>query len=189
MAHAVDGGQGVIQPLALILGEVFLRHLSRRVGGVVRQVAEKRLVAVALHEGDRLVGQDVGDIPFRPLRLCAAHELRIEVVVDVPTVEAEKLVEALAEGVVRELGAVVPFAETPGAVAGRPERLRDRHLRVAHDFLVVGDTGDAGAQRVTPGEQACARGRAKRADLKLFEAQALARETIEVGGFEQWVPM
>ena len=72
--------------------------------------------------------------------------------VDVPAVESEELVEALAEGVVRELGAVVPFAETTGAVAGRPERLRDRHLRVAHDFLVVGDTGDAGAQRVTPGE-------------------------------------
>ena len=144
---------------------------------------------MALHKGDRLVGQDVGDETLGLFRRGASQELRIEVVIEVPAIKAEKLVEALSERVVRELLPIVPLAETPVAVAGRPERLRDRHLRVAHDFLVVGDTRDAGAQRVTPGEQARAGGRAKRADLKLFEAQSLARETIEVGGLEQRIPM
>ena len=113
----------------------------------------------------------------------------IEVVREEAAHEAKKLIKALTSRRGGMIRSIVPFAETPGAVARRPERLGDRHLRVAHDFLVVGDTGDAGAQRVASGEQARARGRTKWANLKLFEAQALACKTIEVGRFEQRVPM
>ena len=181
LAHPVKGGHVVGQTLGVESVEVPVRHLERRMRGVVGDVAEQRLLAARTQKANRLVGQHVGDVALRRNRLSAANQLGVEIVVDVPVVETEELVEPLAGRRVGELFAVVPFAEARGAIAAGAQRFGQGDLVPPHRLLAVRHAPHAAPQRVAARQQSRSRGRAKRIDVEPLELHAGLGQGVDVG--------
>ncbi len=107
---------------------------------------------------------------------------------------AEELVEAALQGPgigrLRQAARHVPLAAHVGLVAVGLERLGNGDaalVQVAGIALrtgIVGQDADTGLMRVQTGQHRCARGTAARRIVELREAQAVARQPVEVGRFD-----
>ncbi|MBA7668601.1 hypothetical protein ES703_76714 [subsurface metagenome] len=102
--------------------------LERRVGGVIRQVAEKRPVFVVLDERHGVFGQIVNDVPLSSHDSPVVFEDWVEIISPVPGAESVVFVEAAGVRMVGILGAVVPFPKSCRSVPSRLERLANRFL-------------------------------------------------------------
>src|SRR5215203_5030390 len=99
--------------------------------------------------------------------------------------QAGEVVEAVLEGVVLRLVAKVPFAGEHGGVALFAEEGGEEDFGVGDASAGVGHqgVGQAEADGVSAGEKSGAAGGTLRAGgVKVGEADALAREAVEVGG-------
>src|SRR5262245_14949577 len=113
----------VIEAIPVLVGDAV-----RRVRRVVRYIAEEWPIAIRLDEGDRLVGQIVGDVAFAAHGLAIVFKRRIEVFAPMPGREAVVFLEAARVGMVGPLAAVVPFAERAGAIAEGAKNLSESCL-------------------------------------------------------------
>ena len=118
LAHAVEGGQGVVEAPGLELVEILVRHLEGRVRCVIGEIAEERRLPVRGDEFQRLVGEHVGDVAAGRLVSRSAQQRGVEVLVPMAVVEAEEFVKALPLRREGELLAIVPLADAGGAIAG-----------------------------------------------------------------------
>ncbi len=119
---------------------------------------EEGRVAVAAHERDGLVGEDVGEVAaVAGLHgTIAVHEP--VPVVGPPAAEACELGEAAPVGVVAIVeGAVVPLADEAGGVTGGGEQIGDGAVAEldAVEPASLQRVDGAGAMWVAPGEERC----------------------------------
>ena len=168
--------------------------LERRVRRLVGDVQKERLLLVA-HVPDPVdgfAGVDVGVVLSRQLRDALAVALQV-VAALVPVREvvaagvqrAHEVVEAATVGMVRRNRvAEMPLADRRGVVALAPERL-------AHEMLADGDAertprvdgrvGQAELERVAPGQQRGAGGRALRVGVEAVQLDALGGQPVDAG--------
>ena len=177
----------------LVRGREPLRHLERRVRGVVRDVGEERLARLGLgDEFDRRVGEHVGAVALRlhllavprqhgvEVRGLRVHLRRVGRLGEPAAVAPERLAEPAVLRPQRVVVAEVPLAEQAGPVAGRGEQLRQRgHVR-PHHRPAGGRVHDPGAVVVKAGQQARPRGRADRRDVEVLQPHRLFGEGVEV---------
>src|SRR5688572_1901331 len=95
---------------------------------VVRDVAEKWLSLVFIDEGQRVVGEIVGDEAFSAHWLAVAFEGWIEIFAPMTGGEAVVFFKAPGVRMIRPLAAVMPFSKGSGRVACRPKRIGDGFL-------------------------------------------------------------
>ena len=188
-------------PAALVLRDQLRLRLQGNVNGVVRQIEEERLVAVALDEFLGLRRQPVGEIFAIGGVLQPRHEHALLVLVgsEITARRAGRVAgDVDVEAALlrqRSLAAEVPFADVAGGVSGLPQlrgnrRLAGRQLLIddgTQQFLI----GPIGAARQPVGEiepgrilAGHERGACRRADrtsgVGIGETLALRGEAIEV---------
>lgn len=95
--------------------------------------------------------------------------------------EAEVMVEAAGERMVGGLGAVAPFPESRGGVAGRLKNVSDGSLIGIEAFAARSRRIDAATWIVATREEFGPRGRANGLRVEIRELSALVRESIEMG--------
>ncbi|MCX6933041.1 MAG: hypothetical protein NTZ29_10210 [Verrucomicrobia bacterium] len=176
-------------------GEFFLelgRRGERDVDGVVGDLKEKRLSALLGDEIDGAVGEVFRSALWRWTVGRGGLGVALSFVHGLP---------ALLRGA--EAGAAeMPFAKVTGAVAGRTEALGQGldlkrelagHDRIGESRIRPAMAGDvlrnAEARLVLTALKIRARRRADGAGVELGEAEAIAREAIEVGRFVKSVPV
>ena len=111
-------------------------NFQGRVHGVVSEIEEPRLVLVAFHEADGLIGEDVGCEAIDFCQLPAAvnqilrhggRELRLGVFAQGVIVgadeEAEEIVEAARLRMMVLAEAEMPFADQAGGISGRTQQI------------------------------------------------------------------
>ena len=132
-----SGERGTVAAVAGIRGER-LHHIMRQVHMDVRQVEEKRFVAVGADEGNRLLGEPFDQCGLRRLLLddrfipqegqgrivLAGHRKPHVVAVGNPVIR----VEAVPCGQMLGLVAEVPFSDCTGGVAFFLEQFREQSL-------------------------------------------------------------
>ncbi len=176
------GGGGVLRErLVFEFLPVGVGHGPRGVRGGERDEGEERAVLVFVDEGEGAVGADVDDVAGGADHAAVVVEGRVEVFAPVAGGVAEVFVEAAGPGVVGPLGAVVPFAEGAGGVAGGLEGVGDGFLREVEAFLSGGYAADAAARVPAAGEEFGAGGRADGLDVEAIERDAAAGDAVDVG--------
>ena len=109
-------------------------------------VTEERAALVLLDKPQRVVGEVINDEPFALDELPVVLQRRVEVTPPVAGAKAVVFVEPAGVGVIRVLGAVMPFAEGARGVAGRFERVANGLLVQVESLAAGGDAVDAAAR-------------------------------------------
>ena len=170
--------------------DVFLRRLIRRVRGVEGEVEIERLVrALLVDVFHRVVADELGRVAFFADRLVVAEPVEhagvaVREVIQLADHRAVLVVEAALLGPILLVGvAEMPLADDGRLVAGLLEALR--HEPLGGVEAVTRGAGDddrlqAVAERIAPGHQRRARGRAHGLHVELRELRAARGERVEV---------
>ena len=144
---------------------------------------------VTRNERQGRIGEHIRQIAVRGDRLTLILYICVEIIRDVPLVESEKEIEALAIGRVREMRAIVPFSEKGRAVTILLEDLCEGGFIRMHRFQASGHPLSAGPQRISPGEQTRARWGAHRGNQKPIHPDPFHRDTVHIRRAQIWIPM
>lgn len=129
-------------------------------------------------------GEGIGEVAGALDEGAVVVEQGVEVGAPVSGGEAVVFVEAAGVWVVWGLGAVVPFAEGGGGVAGGAEDLGDGFFVGVEAFAAGSGVVDAAAWVVAAGEEFGAGGGADGLDVEVFELGPLLGESVEGGCIE-----
>ncbi len=187
--HAIHCRAFVAQAPGFVLVKVAIGQLEGTVGNVVGQVAEERLVAVAVDEVDRLVSQHIGDIAFGRENGIVVNETGIEVVGPMPGGKADKLLKALAQRIVGIVRAVVPLAEDPCPVAVCLKDLGQGQFLRTHVFGAPRYPKSPCSQMITSRQQGGPGRRTNGTDVELIQPRAGPGQRIDDRGIDGVVAM
>ena len=145
-----------------------------------RDVAEEWLLAVPLHEAQRVLHEHIDDEALRLEHHAVFFERRIKILAPMAAGVADILVKTARTRVIRPLAAIVPLSERTGRVACGFEIVRDGLFIGAHAFLALGNAQHAAAAVITAGQKLRACRRTQRADEKAVKRGPAARQFVDV---------